>query len=708
LQRQNKWPGSQGGREAGGAKPAHVAAIVHNGIVSLMVGGKAVAPLVVELLGNTPPERAAAAAEAGVNLFRLNGLGLGWHGPAQFDYGEIEARIGAFLSAIPGASLLLHVCVDPPDWWRRAHPEECAQFLENTEEHRGSVVSWASQRWRNEAGSALTRLIRHIHKTEYGARCIGWQIAAGEAGEWRYSNSRDLPDAGHAMTAHFRQWCAEKYRHNTGILRKAWFDARAEFPAISCPDARERRRGDFGVLRNPQRAKRTLDYYESLSDAQSSAALHFCAQARKACDDRALVGLSYATVTETGAQPEDGHGLPETVMDSPDVQFLANHGAADGSYPRALTGSMAIRGKLLFHATPRNCAPGQAAAVALTHQLGLIVPASIRRETLAGIREAMERALPLSGKGRRRISSIAVVVDMANRYYIAEPADQKNALNTTLLTSQIEQLTRTGAPFDLYLLSDLFHPKFPDYKIVLFLNTFYLSEAERRRVDARVKRSGTTAAWLWGAGLIGEEGVSAEYGRRLFGQKVRVEAGEISLRVRIAESNDPLSWGQHPGAQFGPERAVSPIVTIADKNTTRIGANTDNKTIFSVHRAEEWTSVVFGTSLIPVSLLRNLLRGAGAHLFVDAAEDAIVTADSRSLALTAPRGGQIHISLPGHFDVAEGWSNRNIAQGVSEFTAPVAPGETVYYELIKRGVDAADAKPGDRKPARRSQPPVGG
>ena len=691
LPRQNRVPGSAGSgvsRE----RPAAAEVTLQNGIVSLVIGGTPISPLVVDLDPATGSAQITAAAEAGVSLFRINGLDLGWRGAAQFDYQELEVRIEALLSRVPNASVMLRVSVDPPAWWLHAHADECAQYLEHADDNRGAAVSWASHRWRNEAGSALARLVRHVHTQAYATQCVGWQLSAGESGEWRYPNAADLPDVSPAMTAHFRQWAVEKYRRNTGLLRKAWFDARGEFASIACPGARERRRGDLGVLRNPQRSKRILDFYESLSDAQNSAALHFCAQARKACAGRALVGLSYATISECGAEPEDGHGLPETVLDSPDVQFLANRGASDGSYPRALTGSMSLRGKLLFHSPAPDCSPGQAVAVALTHQIGLILPPSTAPDTLRAAAEAMERALPLSGKVRRRASQIAVVMDMANRHYIAEPAAQASPLNAALLTSQIEEITRIGTPLDLYLLSDLFHPKFPDYKVVLFLNTFYLSVAERRRVDARVKRSGTTAVWLWGAGLIGEDGLGAEFGRRLCGQKVRAEANSISLRVRIAEGNDPLTWGYHPGTQLGADRAISPAVTIADKTITRLGANTDNKTVFAVRRAEDWTSVVFGTSHVPAGLLRNLLRAAGAHIYSDMGEAAIIQADARSIAVTAPRGGQIQISLPGRYDVTDGWANKVVARGVSEFTATARPGETAYYELNKRGGETPEPR----------------
>jgi hypothetical protein len=670
-----------------------------NGHPAVLADGEEVVPLVVEIGIGVDESQVRSAVQSGVRLFQVSDIPLGWRGPGQFDYHEVDERLASLQRMTPESSFLIEVKVDPPDWWLTTHRDDCAVYLDNVKAHRDSVVSWASQKWRTEAGAALSKLIAHIQHAPYGPRCIGWILSAGESGEWRCPDAEDLPDVSAVMTAHFRSWCAQKYRHNTGLLRKAWFDARAEFPSIQPPDARERRRTDFGVLRNPTRSRKILDYYESFSDAQNSAALHFCALARNAARGAAIVGLSYATVSDTSPHAEDGHGLPEPVLDSQDVHFFTNRGSSDSAYARGLTGSIALRGKFFFHRPPVDGDPLQAAAIAITHAAGVILPVATAPQTLKAIHDALERAQPLSAKVRRRASPIAVIVDMANRYYVAEPAAQSEPVNSLLLTAQIEELTRTGTPFDLYLLSDLFQPKFPDYKVVMFLNTFYLSQAERRRVDAQVKRSGTTAVWLWGAGLIGEDGVGAEYGHRLCGQKVRAEAGSTSLRVRIAEGNDPLTWGEHPGTQFGPDRSIGPIVTIADKAVTRLGANSDNKTVFAALRSENWTSVVYGTAPVPAHMLRNLLRGAGAHLFSDA-DGVSVDADSRSVAFSSKRGGKYKISLPGRFDVNDAWTNKTIARGVTELIADVKPGQTAFFELTKRGGPSAEGRARPEREAR--------
>src|SRR5205823_846268 len=88
------------------------------------------------------------------------------------------------------------------------------------------TVSWASSHWMEEAGNGLTRLVKRLYDSEAGKGCLGWQIAAGEEGEWRAPHAERLPDIGPRMTACFRAFALSKYRRNGGLLRKAWFDTR--------------------------------------------------------------------------------------------------------------------------------------------------------------------------------------------------------------------------------------------------------------------------------------------------------------------------------------------------------------------------------------------------------------------------------------------------------------------------------------------------
>ncbi|HLV80552.1 MAG TPA: hypothetical protein VKT32_09735 [Chthonomonadaceae bacterium] len=556
----------------------------------------------VDLLPETPAGQIAACAAAGIHLYRLQGCDLGWQGAGQFDYAPLEARLRALLAADPEAHFWSEVSVEAPAWWREAHPDECAVYCLPAPAETGlAPVSWASLRWRTEAGNALARLIGTFQQREAGARCVGWQVAAGAEGEWCYVDAERLPDIGPRMTEQFRIFAREKYRRNPELLRRSWDDPRARFETIACPDALARRRADRGVFRDPVRSRRILDYYECLSEAQNAAALHFCRTVRRATEGRAWVGLAYAHTFGESGLSEGSHCFPEPVLDSPDVDFFANAGPADGApYLRALNGSLALRGKRLF-TIPRGALSAQAAAeLAQTYQVGVILPAETPADVLRAARAALERS---DSVPRRRAHPVALIADPANLLSLAG-ADW---ISRTLLGDQMREMARLGSPYDAYLPGDLIRRDYPDHPVTIFLNPFYLSAAERRRVDARVKRSGQTAVWLWAPGILAEEGISPEAAYQLCGQRLRLEDMETSLRVRIVAADDPLLGGFRSGATFGVDRPAAPTVTIPDKASVRLGANSANKTVFAIRRLDQWTSVVYGAPLVPATLLRHLL-----------------------------------------------------------------------------------------------------
>jgi hypothetical protein len=653
----------------------------HNGAPALHHNGKPLPGVFLDLPPDAASEAIAAAASAGVHLYRLRDVGLGWNGMGQFDYSALEARLQRLGAADPQALFLLDVAVDAPDWWLAAHPEERAVYCD--QEGTRPVVSWASRRWMTETGNALARLVRFLSLSAYGRACIGYQLGAGVQGEWRLPFPQNLPDIGPRMTEAFRSYAREKYRRNAGLLKKAWGDTRPDFDLIICPNAWERSKGDYGIFRSPTRNRRVGDYHECFADAQNKAALHFCATVKRASEGHALVGLTYATVPNIVAIPEDGHAYPEPVLDAAEVDFFVAPGLpADPLTLRTVTGSVRLRDKLLLIAPAAGASSELATALSATQETGLCLPAATPAETLKLASRLAAESLRASSKLRKRASQVAVVVDMAAATHLAAGKSAPTPLFNSMLTELFRDLNRLGVPYDVYQLGDLFHPKYPDYKVTIFPNMFSLTEAEHRRVDARVKRSEQTGIWFYAPGLLGENGAEGSNVQSLTGMKTRVELEETSLRVRIAVSDDPLTWGYHAGSHFGMEKAFSPTVTLADKQLTRLGANSNNKTNFAVFRFPHWNSLVFGVFPVPRTLLRNALRAAGVHLYLDTGDaDLAILADARTVALHSGKAGTFTLFLPGSYLVREAATGKTIAPATTEITTTVAAGGTAVYEI---------------------------
>jgi hypothetical protein len=546
----------------------------------------------------------------------------------------------------------------------------------------------ASARWQQTGAEALERLLRYILNLPSGNKLIGVQILAGEAGAWTYPNADRMPDVGPCMTASFIKYTVDKYRRNEGLLRKAWFDARAEFSAIRCPTAAEREKAEYGIFRNPHRSRKLMDYYECMASEQSHAALSFCAVAKRISSRKLLVGLVSAQLNASNSIPECGHTFPEAILTSNDVDFFVETSTASSSSSsgvfRPYRGSATLHGKFVFVQSPLTSSYYRSDVYqGAGDGIGAIVAAPNSDEDLTELFNVASGWLKRLSRPNKSQAQVALLLDPSAALVISQRPDA--APLHSLVLEQITQLRKAGIIFSTYSIGDLFHPKFPDHKVYLFPNSFYLSEPERRRLDARVKRSSQTAVWFWSPGIGGEESVSAEAGTKCCGQKLRIEPADISMRTRIVDSNDPLTWGRHAGDIFGTETSATPRCTVADSKASRLGANTDNKTSFSVRRFDSWTSVVYGTLPVPTDLLQNLFRGAACHIYCATLKDGdCIATDGKAFALTSVAGGAYIISLPGQFDVIELPGGKRVGACVSEFTISLARGEASLLDLRPR------------------------
>jgi len=694
-----------------------------SGALTLFVDDRPWVPIVLN--ASTANGRSTEIPVDGPGLFRVELDNLCWPSTGELNAAAVDNALLPLIKMPGSYRFLLSIRVDAPDWWLGSNPKEQVEYARRYDAHTASPTpplsssptrtqiapslvaispspplplspsprprlarvpaSHASTRWRQSAGEALERLLRYVLKSPIGGNLIGVHILAGESGAFIYPDAERMPDVGPCMTLAFIKYTVDKYRRNEGLLRKAWFDTRAEFSGIRCPTAGEREKAEFGLFRNPHRSRKLMDYYECLANEQAAAALSFCSVVKRMSAGRLLAGLDSAQLTPQTSTAECGHTFPDQVLESSEVDFFVETGGSAGGVFRPFRGSAALHGKFVFIQAAASSPSSGSAAVfcAAADGVGAIIDPP---ETAKGLLELANLA---SGWAKRlsrphkRQTQIALMLDPGAGLVISHRPDA--APVQTLVLDQIALLRRAGIVFSTYSIGDMFHTQFPDHRVYLFPNCFYLSEPERRKLDARVKRSAQTAVWFWCPGIIGEEGITAEVGTKCCGQKLRIEANEISMRSRIVDSNDPLTWGRHAGDVFGSELPAAPRCTVADSKASRLGANTDNKTSFSVRRFDTWTSVVYGALPCPLDLIQNLFRGAASHIYCAALKDGDrLATDGRVLFVYSREGGAYTLSLPGQVDVMDIVNGTKAGSGVSEIAVSLSSGQSAVFELRVR------------------------
>jgi hypothetical protein len=408
---------------------------------------------------------------------------------------------------------------------------------------------------------------------------------------------------------------------------------------------------------------------------RNDAVLAFAASVKRATRGELAVGIALPSLVVAPDRPSDRAGLLDPLIAAPDLDFYLFE--ADGVDDETLTGSLAVNSKPLFYRDSENHA-ATAIARSVGRGAGLILSAS--PDTLRSAAHLLERGHRLgTGKAHAPVQ-VAVIVDPLADAYLSEAGPVIEMLGR-LRRAQLVEVGSLGTPYHLYTMADMFHPKFPDHRVYSFWDVYYLSEAERRRVDARVKRSEQFALFSWATGLLSESGGGAEMGQGVTGQKLRVETATTSLRIKIVESDDPTVWGYHVGATIGTDLAVAPTITVTDRTTRRLGANGANKTVLAVRSHGTWTSLVCGTLPVPCRLLRNAGRITNSHLYLVTGRDGDrVWSDGRLVAVHSRLGGTITLSLPAVVELT------NLDSGVrheaaSDLTFDMAPGSIACFAM---------------------------
>jgi hypothetical protein len=649
-------------------------------------------------------------ARCGVDFF-TTGIGAtnGWREDGTFDFSNVDTIMRGILDANPNALVLPRVWVEPPAWWLARYPDEGQEHrdLGNGDPFHWRV-SFASQRWREAIREPLERFIAYC-EAHYADRMWGYHLCAGDCGEWSYAWKSVASDFSAPQAAGFRAWLRARYGSDAA-LQAAWRDTSVTLATAAVPTARTRpanawprvwslnRPGDEGAL---------IDYRLYHSEVVADAAIDLCRMAKTslaALDRQKVVGIFYGyhffdvgAITGLNA----GHDALAAVLAAPEVDFIC----APESYqerqpgrmflPQLATGSLRLHGKLFYneddtfthHAKPTPwryvCPDADTTAHLLRRNLlGVLQDGGTywwmdhdgdgwyRDDTLLAEVTGLAALTARTLDGPRHApAQVAVIVSETSRAYLKHDT----ALVDALVARQMSELTSLGAPFDIYLTSDLARVFAGDtpYRLVVFLDALALSEDERVAIRDHVARDGRTLVWPYAAGLCTPDGLSVDAMAAVTGIRTQLLDWVGPLKVEAFLDGARHSYGTN--AEVGPWLA-------GDDPTAAVWG-------WHLHRGQPglltqampgWRSVWSAAPALPTAVLRRLAREAGVHLYSEA--DDVVYALPGLLAVHTACPGTRTISLRAPAVVCDAFTGAVVADGAS-FSLTAARGETHVWRL---------------------------
>ncbi|MBI4551778.1 MAG: hypothetical protein HY710_05880 [Candidatus Latescibacteria bacterium] len=676
-------------------------------------------------------ENAAVFARAGVPGYAFDQpRDLMWVGPGHGDSWHDFTTIGRVFRAIiaknPSVGFLCRIHLQTPQWWQEMHHDECELWHDG---HR-DVESYASEVWRRDAADHLHAFVEYVRSQDFGEHVWGYHICVGGAGEWvKESAMRNVcADYSPPMQRHFQAWVRKKYDGDRMALRDAWRDPGLEFYTVAVPAPAEFNAFHLGEFRDPLLGQKVVDYFECLADLCADDIGHLSRTVKEACQYESLVGIFYGYLTElawasgffggpelkTTALARSGHLALAKVLSIPTLDYLCSpysygwrQAGGDGTF-MPVTESIRAHGKIYLseddtrpHAyvlDPPDNNYGQTTSLQET--------LAVYRRNMANIlcrnagvwwcdhgqtvtwnvpeqQRDLARYVELGtfnlSLDRRPSAEIAVIVDEHAPFYTRF----ENTLYWPLVFKQRQWgLSRIGAPYDSYLLSDVGHGLLDRYKLFIFLNAFVLDDAQREAVAREVRRDGKTAVWLYAAGLINRTW-SAENLTDLTGLRLGIDMPEWGLHAAVFNFRHPITRDLPANTQWGTDGHIGPIIFCDDPDADHLAhlmyTRGRCKAGMATRDFGTWKSVWVGAPNVPSHLLRGIARWAGVHIFSES--DDVVSASRDWVSLHTVKPGPKRIVLPRRASqVWEAFSNRLVGTDLAEIQETFdAPDTRLYY-----------------------------
>lgn len=654
-----------------------------------------------------------------------------WTADGKYDWNPLDKRMSAIKAMGPDVKAMLYLATEPPSAWMQAHIQErvvydnesSADVKADGEINIRSLLapSLVSEAYVKSLEDFLTGLIRHINAQPYRNMVVGYHVGGGYDGQWYHSglNRDKLPDYSEPMRQYFIRHLRAKYGNDTKRLRTAWRQPALEFDSAVIPSRAQRYAG--GVFRDPATQQNVLDYMEAHALAPVDLIKRLAKTVKKASEGRALFSVyGGGEVIDIGKTTQAcGRIFLKELLECPEVDAIADvtYYQRPLSEPGALgsvTGSFLLHRKLAIHEQdfrtylePKDKEPlhgytpdWASQRPMLVREFGRVLCAAAgtwQYDMGGGWYSAPEfwglfwQFLKVGAEQTKHpyqsVASMAVVVDDRSMLY---PQDD-DLLMYNAVSAQRSPLGWMGAPYDVFLLSDLLQGGVRPYQCYFFLNCYRVDSPRRARLHELLRQTKATAVWLYAPGVVSDGSLSEDHVEKLTGFRVkRVDGLGPEAEVVIRQDGHPVVKGLG-GTRFGtPLAAGFPqfpafsgetfYLPQAGEGVTTLGdVPAAKQPGLAVRSMDGWTSIYSSGLVLTPQLLRNILASAGGHLYVDDAATAVCATD-RLLSLYAKNAGTRQVRLPKPAVVADLLTGERLGVG-TEFQVQLKEHEARLLSL---------------------------
>ena len=631
---------------------------------------------------NRGPERREAIQNIGVHSYSVScELTDIWQGLNTYDFRKLDTALELLATIDPEAIFILDVGLYMPEWWLEAYPEEASAYFEGTRRNTyDDVQALASKRWLTDALVPVKAIFDHIRKTGYADRIWAFNLTNGRGSEWFWGGAsagtdfyrkRAHPGFSPADYRTFRAMLRERYKTDEALAR-AWNMPGVTIENAKMPDPPLRRKGSVGILFDPRKDARLMDWFRFRNDSLAEAINFFGRSFKELTGNGPLVGCYYGYWTELAAsayrsQLITGHnGFMKCLRDDA-VDFFRAPSSYGFRRPGDTNGIMQPFSSFIFHGkavfiendernaySPSQGDPvdvyvgrpstpiesvgqinrefGMAHAAGVAHYWYENPPGSFYEPAIVAVlAEQYKAAAALPPVKGLTPAETAVVGDVESIYY---STDGNDGIFPPAIKGLYRDFNRLGIAWHSIVLEDLFEKdRVPAHKFYIMLPTLVLSREQRNALKERFSKEKATVLWLYAAApCYPDRGPSAENCGDFLGMKFVMETPAQTRELLWKEEKFESQFTGSP--RFIPAAGWDAVPARDGKGRPAV----------AVKKLDGATHIFSSFPDLPKTLLAGIVKKAGVFRYVDTLTDP-VWAGNDLVTLHAATGGEKRIFL---------------------------------------------------------------
>jgi hypothetical protein len=247
------------------------------------------------------------------------------------------------------------------------------------------------------------------------------------------------------------------------------------------------------------------------------------------------------------------------------------------------------------------------------------------------------------------------------------------------------ELAASGVPHERHYLSDILRrPDLQKFKVYVFHQNAFLSDAERAGIIEKLRNRNRTLVWVYNSGYIGEAGKSVEAMSALAGITLATDEAGVRRQMQIRMPDVPPFCG---GAEMffrvlGRTTGVQHF-WVNDRTATPLARYAETGQVAMARKNHPgWTSVFVGAPKgLSGHALHRIAREAGAY--VAGPPGCQVNLSGEFASVHALRTGTYTLILPpGRSRILDADTGRVLAQNIRAYTFP-AEAQGTYWFLFE-------------------------